>query len=565
MADIIVANSAGLSAAIAAAKAGDTIKLAPGNYGDVDIRSKIFASDVTIKSLDANNPAEFRSLFVYKSAGINFDDIDVNFTPTATTTTATSAVRITSSQDISFTNGDVQGGPAITGVLQTADDTDATGNVIGLPTARAINLEWSTDIRVQGNDVSGFHKGIVLYQSSRVEIRDNEIQDVRTGTISGSQVNDLIIDGNTLSSSHPWNWGAGDHADFIHLWTDLKQTGPSSNITITNNHISQGDGVAILGIYLDDNGNNLGFKNVNISDNVILNGNAQGIRLENTFDSKIQENVFLQTSGTSKNAPGIYITDKTTNVDISNNVTGFIKDVENSNGANIHDNVMVQGVDANAAGFYSSDVVAGATDAVSADQLRAGLIDMLTKNGDLANVIVQLGAGTAQTPTAVTVNVASDLGGKLAAKSNDNHLINGGAGNDVLSGLGGSDTLVGGKGADELNGGLGADVLQGGEGNDKFVFDKKMLDGATDTIFDFSTAQGDRMKVVSIDANTATTADDAFRFIGVSAFSKTAGELRYEVKGADAFVYGDINGDGVADFSIKLLGVNSLTKADFLL
>jgi Ca2+-binding RTX toxin-like protein len=558
-------NAAGLNAALASLKAGDTIRLAPGNYGDVSIRDKAFTTDVTIKSLDPNNPAEVRSLFIYKSSGINFDNIDVNFTPTETTTTATSAVRITSSSDISFTNAEVTGGPAITGVLPTATDTDKTGNVIGLPTGRAVNLEWSTDIRVQGNDISGFHKGVVLYQSSKVQIRDNEIQDVRTGTISGSQVHDLVVDGNTLSSSHPWNWGAGDHADFIHLWTDTKMSGPSTNITITNNHISQGDGVAILGIYLDDNGNNLGFKNVNISDNVILNGNAMGIRLENTFDSKITENVFLQTSGTSKNAPGVYITDKTHNVDISNNVLGFIKDVENTNGAYIHDNVMVQGIDPNADGYYAKSYVTNATDTISADSLRTSIIDMLRANGDLADVNVINGAGTAQTPTAITMNAASDAGVAMTAKSNDNHLINGGAGNDVLSGLAGNDTLTGNAGNDTMNGGSGADGLRGGAGADRFVFDKKAVEASVDTIFDFASSEGDRIKVLSIDANTATTADEAFRFVGTAAFTKSAGELRYEVKGSDAYVYGDINGDGAADVAIKLVGVSSLTKADFLL
>jgi serralysin len=59
--------------------------------------------------------------------------------------------------------------------------------------------------------------------------------------------------------------------------------------------------------------------------------------------------------------------------------------------------------------------------------------------------------------------------------------------------------------------------------------------------------------------------DDAFVFIGGSAFHHVAGELRYEVSGSDVYVSGDTSGDGVADFIIQLKGVSSLATSDFIL
>ena len=53
--------------------------------------------------------------------------------------------------------------------------------------------------------------------------------------------------------------------------------------------------------------------------------------------------------------------------------------------------------------------------------------------------------------------------------------------------------------------------------------------------------------------------------IGTAAFSAHAGELRYEVSGPDVIVSGDINGDGVSDFSLKVAGVASLVSGDFIL
>ena len=68
-----------------------------------------------------------------------------------------------------------------------------------------------------------------------------------------------------------------------------------------------------------------------------------------------------------------------------------------------------------------------------------------------------------------------------------------------------------------------------------------------------------------MDANIKTTADDNFKFIGTSAFHHVADELRYVVQGSNVLVQGDTNGDGVSDFSIKLINVHSLQSSDFLL
>ncbi|HEX5536316.1 MAG TPA: M10 family metallopeptidase C-terminal domain-containing protein, partial [Sphingobium sp.] len=56
-----------------------------------------------------------------------------------------------------------------------------------------------------------------------------------------------------------------------------------------------------------------------------------------------------------------------------------------------------------------------------------------------------------------------------------------------------------------------------------------------------------------------------FNFIGTSNFHKTVGELRYQVQNGDAYVQGDINGDGAADFTIKVDKITKLTASDFML
>ncbi|MBI3672904.1 MAG: hypothetical protein HY245_05705, partial [Rhizobiales bacterium] len=142
-------------------------------------------------------------------------------------------------------------------------------------------------------------------------------------------------------------------------------------------------------------------------------------------------------------------------------------------------------------------------------------------------------------------------------------------GNDILRGGDGNDTLNGGDGNDWLNGGFGADILTGGLGADTFIFRNIAASpsgsGTYDTITDFSHAQGDRIALDTIDANPSVSGDQAFNFIGANAFTNHAGELRYQTTSTGLMVYGDINGDGVADLAIALTGVSSITTADFIL
>ena len=81
-----------------------------------------------------------------------------------------------------------------------------------------------------------------------------------------------------------------------------------------------------------------------------------------------------------------------------------------------------------------------------------------------------------------------------------------------------------------------------------------------DVIKDFTHAQHDRIDLYWMDANEGKKDDQAFDFIGAGAFQK-AGDLRF----AKHILSGDTDGDGKADFEIKVAGVDSLRDADFYL
>lgn len=126
-------------------------------------------------------------------------------------------------------------------------------------------------------------------------------------------------------------------------------------------------------------------------------------------------------------------------------------------------------------------------------------------------------------------------------------------GNDLVFGGAGEDFLSGGNGQDELTGGTGQDHLEGGGGADLFIFtDVNEMDKGSnaDVIEDFE--NGDK-----IDLSGAGN----FTYINDQDFGNVAGELRFE----DGVLQGDTDGDGNADFEIKVKDVNSLQDADFVL
>lgn len=157
------------------------------------------------------------------------------------------------------------------------------------------------------------------------------------------------------------------------------------------------------------------------------------------------------------------------------------------------------------------------------------------------------------------------------------NVLRGNSGSNVLVGLGandkiyaamGDDTVDGGEGDDWLEGGSGRDIYVGGAGSDRFVFRDGDFGGASaetaDAIQDFGDADGDRIHLSVVDANSGLDGNQAFAFIGSSDFTGAAGQLRYEQIDGNTYVQGDVDGDGVADFWIRLDGLHTLGTDDFI-
>ena len=130
-------------------------------------------------------------------------------------------------------------------------------------------------------------------------------------------------------------------------------------------------------------------------------------------------------------------------------------------------------------------------------------------------------------------------------------------GNDAVVGTAGADTIYGEGGNDGIAGMGGADRLIGGAGNDTFVY-FEVADStprARDTIFGFQSGR-DTIDLSLIDARNGSP---AFHWVGARTFSGEAGELRF----ANGQLTGDLDGDRVADFAIRVNG-DAVAQADLV-
>lgn len=179
----------------------------------------------------------------------------------------------------------------------------------------------------------------------------------------------------------------------------------------------------------------------------------------------------------------------------------------------------------------------------------------------LGGVTVSLIEGLAQTganrfETLVSIeNATGSLKADTLIGTNGVNVLKGLDGNDAMDGLRGNDVLVGGRGSDYMLGGVGADRF------DFNAINESVVGANRDLIDDFSHAQGDRIDLATIDANTRTSGNQAFSFIGDADFASRAGQLRFD----DGIVSGDVNGDGRADFQIAVTTSTHLVSGDFIL
>ena len=160
-------------------------------------------------------------------------------------------------------------------------------------------------------------------------------------------------------------------------------------------------------------------------------------------------------------------------------------------------------------------------------------------------------------------NLSGGMGDDTLGGGEGNDTLSGSSGNDDIRGGAGNDVLIGGQGVDSLRGEAGSDVFKFLTVSDMQSFGRVSTFSQNDVIADFGA--GDKIDFATIDANTNLAGNQKFAFIGSNHFTGTAGQLRFENLSFNHSVQGDVNGDGEADFTVNLTGVNNLTVSSIIL
>ena len=177
-------------------------------------------------------------------------------------------------------------------------------------------------------------------------------------------------------------------------------------------------------------------------------------------------------------------------------------------------------------------------------------------------------------------NLTQEGVGSIRGDGNDNdNVMRGNDGTNTLSGLQGDDTLVGGFGNDTLLGGLGDDTLRGERGADTLQGGGEtdiLIGGLNNDVFDFNTAghstqgsrdtiragdgadafedagaaQGDRIDVSGIDADTGSGGNDVFTFGGFGGLG--VGTLSLIEDGGITIVRGNTTAGGGFEFEVAI-------------
>jgi parallel beta-helix repeat protein len=371
---LTVSTLAQLNAALAVAKPGARIELAAGDYGDLVLQNRSFSSAVTIAAKDPANPPTFGSVSLWKVTNLTFDTVEIDFRPTATTVDWSSALRTDFCSGITLRNSVVEGGVSVAGISPDAPaGTQGASGILGYPIGVGLTFNNSSNILVENNTITEFGAGIRFGNASNIRILDNEVSDFRKVAVGGNATN-VRIEDNYFHDANPWKLGgAGDHSDFIHLWTTSTQVGPSANITIADNHLSQGGGPPIIGIYLDDNTNNKGFQTVLVENNVIHSGAGQAMRMEDVVGLTIRSNTVVQTLGTGSVTPSIVLAEGTRDVLVTDNImAGLVGAALTTAGANIRvtGNLTAQVADSQAANYIGNILLNALTPQATLDGFR---------------------------------------------------------------------------------------------------------------------------------------------------------------------------------------------------
>lgn len=295
---IVVSNTNELNAALISLSnsGGGTVLLegggAPYSMRSVDLGGP--EAPILVTSLNTDQPAVLEQTLMLRSSHITFDTLRVDSGDVGgygdTRGDHLPDMQITESDHIEITNVDFQSNAS--GVW--AEDPDAVRG------ENAIALRDVSDVMLSGNTFSNYFHAIGISGVTNAEFSHNEMVNLQGDGIRGGGLQHVVITENYM---HDFlgSTNEGGHTDMIQIWTGGIENRPNFDIEISSNILDASSGRAtqsiliqnevfnkpghdLAGVYNDD---------IRIFDNLIHNGQANGIGLKHVSNVDIYDNTLL--------------------------------------------------------------------------------------------------------------------------------------------------------------------------------------------------------------------------------------------------------------------------------
>lgn len=262
-----------IDAALARARPGDRIVLAPGFYSDLKLGGKTFEPSLEIDA----SAATIRGVRLNRVTGVKLRGGRFELPPPAIRAKDGkeihgAAIRLDNAHDIEISDATFVG-PGRPGA-------DVFGEGYG------VFVRTGSDIEVAKSNFAGFKSGVVFSRVEKFRIEDNSFSSMRSDGVQVAESRDGLIAGNECGSTRIRNV---EHPDCIQLWS-RPTSPPTADITIRGNKIrgpTQGIGAFNHVRKGVDDG---GFDRILIEDNDIEVAYPHGIALFSARDSVVRNN-----------------------------------------------------------------------------------------------------------------------------------------------------------------------------------------------------------------------------------------------------------------------------------
>lgn len=244
---VLQAAPGALSAAVRAAKSGDTIIAASGDHGTLSMTDLRFDPPVTI----SGSGAVLTGMDLKNVQGLSL--VGLEFAPACGS--GRYPLIAYGSKALRFEGLNIHG------------DSNCWAGLL---------LRESTDILVTGSEIHHVANGVSRLNSSDVTISDNFLHHLSSDGVNGGGGSDIAVIRNRMTDFRP---APGAHPDGIQFWTTGAAT-PASHILIQGNVIDRGSGdlaTVAQGVFIELDSPDRRWSDVKVLDNVVIGGMYNGV------------------------------------------------------------------------------------------------------------------------------------------------------------------------------------------------------------------------------------------------------------------------------------------------